>query len=535
MVALEIPAKKASLEKRVAIAAYGALIGWVLLAGAGILYLNGGHFVYTLDDPYIHLAMSEGIHAGGYGVNPSEPASASSSILFPYLLAWASPYPFHMYLPLVIDLAALAATVLLFRRFFSEIGFDVSAEGRLYATMLTALIPLATNLVGLAYVGMEHSLQVFLDSLILFGLIRALSRDRIDPWLPAALILAPMIRFESTAVAGAALLVLAARGWRKPAILVGLILAMIFCAFSLYLCSLGLSPIPNSVRARSLLVGNAAIGAGAQSIIISAIVQFLFNLFTAKGMVLMLLLLGMAYSAWRARKRALPISDWLVPVWGLALCGIYLVCGRISVIGRHETSIFTLAILIFIFLARRQILSDLERRSFFKVTAYSLLILAAVGGNFLRSALLIPVASNNIYEQQYQMHRLVTEYLRGPVAVNDIGWVSYRNDFPVLDLWGLASAEALRARRAGYTPESLARLVENSDVRLIMIYDKWFKALPIDSWTRVARLHTSRQPIYAGDSVVSFYAPEGADIGGLRAKLAAFAATLPPGVRLELF
>src|SRR5829696_3748249 len=39
--------------------------------------------VYSLDDPYIHLAVAEEILRGNYGVNPDEAASARTSALVP--------------------------------------------------------------------------------------------------------------------------------------------------------------------------------------------------------------------------------------------------------------------------------------------------------------------------------------------------------------------------------------------------------------------------------------------------------------------
>ncbi|RYH10669.1 hypothetical protein [Tropicimonas sp. IMCC6043] len=54
-----------------------------VLAGFAVLqfaaYFNAGVFEYPLDDVYIHLAVAEQIASGGYGVNPGEYASASSS------------------------------------------------------------------------------------------------------------------------------------------------------------------------------------------------------------------------------------------------------------------------------------------------------------------------------------------------------------------------------------------------------------------------------------------------------------------------
>src|ERR1700757_2773135 len=47
---------------------------------------NDHHFFFALDDPYIHLALAKSIGQGFYGINPGDPASPSSSILWPLLL-----------------------------------------------------------------------------------------------------------------------------------------------------------------------------------------------------------------------------------------------------------------------------------------------------------------------------------------------------------------------------------------------------------------------------------------------------------------
>jgi hypothetical protein len=149
--------------------------------------------------------------------------------------------------------------------------------------------------------------------------------------------------------------------------------------------------------------------------------------------------------------------------------------------------------------------------------------------NFART----PLASANIYEQQYQMHRLVTDYLHAPVAVNDLGLVSFRNPDYVLDLWGLASPEALAYRIANAGPEWMDRLVRQHDVRLIMIYDTWLRQRPLN-WTRVARLHLGWARTVAGGDTVTFYVPDPADSRAMQTLLEEFKPSLPPGVRLEI-
>ena len=62
------------------------LLGGLIVQTLLILHLRGGHFSYTLDDAYIHLALAENLAGGHYGVNLGEYSAASSSILWPLLL-----------------------------------------------------------------------------------------------------------------------------------------------------------------------------------------------------------------------------------------------------------------------------------------------------------------------------------------------------------------------------------------------------------------------------------------------------------------
>ena len=534
MVVSAFDSAKSIPETRIAILAYGGLAAWVLLLAVGILVLNDGRFIYTLDDPYIHLAMSEGIHAGGYGINPHEAAAAASSILFPYLLAWAAPYGFHEYVPFAINVVALVVMVFIFRAFLKEIGLDRTPRGRIAVTVISAALPILMNLVGLIYMGMEHPLQVLLDAAIFLGLVRMLNRHRVDPWLPAILVLAPLVRYESLLISGLALLVMLRYGWWKLALPTALLIAGSVGAFSLYLLSLGLSPMPSSVAAHSNSVDHAILGSRFVSILYSLMDQAASNFIQLRGPLLLIFAVVFGIMAFRPAKASRSRSDKLFAHFGWLACLGYLFFGKTMGMGRHETAILTLSIMILIYLMRTRIAEDIEAGARSRPTTAAICLIAAVSGTYVPGAILVPLASNNIYEQQYQMHRLITEFIPGPVAVNDIGWVAYRNEAPVLDLWGLASPDALRVRKAGFNPGTLAELTEKAGVRLIMIYDEWIPTHPTDRWTPLARLRLSKPPIYADKRTVALYAPAGADIAGLRAKLREFARTIPPGASLDM-
>ena len=142
--------------------------------------------------------------------------------------------------------------------------------------------------------------------------------------------------------------------------------------------------------------------------------------------------------------------------------------------------------------------------------------------------------ARNIYEQQYQMHRLAAEFYRAPVAVNDLGQVSYRNPYPVLDLWGLGSEEARRARLGAPASPWMDELARRHDVGFAMIYAECFPAVPA-SWVPVARLRLgSPRETVAGDAV-TFYATGRDRVAAIDAALDGWAPTLPAEVHLDRF
>ena len=183
-------------------AVLGALLVTLL---ACILILNDGTFAYALDDAYIHLSLSEQIARGHYGLNAAEYSSPASSILFPILLAPFSGTPLHAFVPLAANGAALLATGIVFTRLFGAAGIS----SKRVASALAIAIAILLHQVGLAFSGMEHSLHVWLSLSTLYGLIVVVRDGHVPRWLPAAIAVAPLVRYEGLAPSLAALAVLA--------------------------------------------------------------------------------------------------------------------------------------------------------------------------------------------------------------------------------------------------------------------------------------------------------------------------------------
>src|SRR6185437_435554 len=259
------------LSYRIAFAIIGAITAALFLA---ILKINHGTFTYTLDDPYIHLALSSQILHGNYGIHAGQYAAPSSSILFPFLLAAAAGTRLHPYLPLILNVAALFLTIEIIRRFFVHLELARDNIGAMVLAGGVVLMAICLNIIGVVFTGLEHSLHVASVAAIIYGLARFLDERKMPAWLPAAIVLCPLLRYEGLPLSLAAIAVLAIRGkWRAAAITFAVVFLLV-AGFSVFLITLGLGPLPSSVLMKSTVAADGVAAAGGNfiaSMIINAI------------------------------------------------------------------------------------------------------------------------------------------------------------------------------------------------------------------------------------------------------------------------
>jgi hypothetical protein len=217
-----------------------------------VLQMNSGIFSYTLDDPYIHMTLAKNIANGHYGINANEYSAPSSSIIWPFILAPFSGTRWFGYVPLLINFACALGVTYLFTQLFSML-LEKAADKRktILTVVATTCIVLATNIIGLAFAGMEHSLQVYLSLLLVYGLIISLQENRVPWWLVLAIIAGPLVRYENLILSIMALIYLATQGYRLVALGSGLILVSLVGGFSVYLNSLDLGYFPSSIIVKS--------------------------------------------------------------------------------------------------------------------------------------------------------------------------------------------------------------------------------------------------------------------------------------------
>ncbi|WP_370576019.1 hypothetical protein [Methanomethylovorans sp.] len=144
----------------------------------------------------------------------------------------------------------------------------------------------------------------------------------------------------------------------------------------------------------------------------------------------------------------------------------------------------------------------------------------------------IPQATNNIYEQQYQMGLFLKQYYIGEsVAVNDIGAVSFIGDVKTLDLIGLGNIEVAKLRMKNlYDTKKIQDLATENDVKIAIIYDHWFTGGMPSDWIKVGQWTIPNNVICGGDTV-SFYATNPEEEKKLEENLKMFSSNLPMDIK----
>jgi hypothetical protein len=142
----------------------------------------------------------------------------------------------------------------------------------------------------------------------------------------------------------------------------------------------------------------------------------------------------------------------------------------------------------------------------------------------------------NIFEQQYQMAQFVHRYYDSTgIAFNDIGAISFYSVGPKLDLFGLASLDVARRRRANrFTTGWADSLGRQQRIKIAIVYDTWQDSSLLHRWNKIASWQNYHNVVLGSDSV-SFYTLDAADTTALRKNLEAFQPSLPADVTVRYY
>jgi hypothetical protein len=528
------------LAKRLSLRVTPTLALIIAALAATIILTCGGHLIYSLDDPYISLSLAWHIAHGEYGVNAGEAASPSSSILYPLLLVGFAWTRWQQWMPAVLNALAALATGTLFATAFCRWGIITRDSQLLWGTVLVVALCIAIDTVAVVFTGLEHSLHALTSAFVVLALARALAEDRVPASLVVAIVLLPLWRFEGIALAILALAALIAIGHRRAPLVALIGIAAAIATYMAAMHALGLPLLPSSVLRKSDVAAQAM--DGSLGLVGSILRNALSNLNSEAVPVVLLIVVVVAHPVLRALDR--PVAAGAHPLElrrETLLCIV--VAGALAAhmvfgawgggFARYEAYLLALGSAGALVLWGGAVGAWLGLdRPLIKVAATALLL--CVGQRSLIATALTPLSARGVYEMQYEMRRLAVDYYRRPVAVIDLGLVSYKNPYYVLDLWGLGS-EAVRRARAGAEPGTawLDRLVAARQVGLAMVYDNWFAGQIPPGWRRLGMLQAQHRP--ASFDKVTFYATSPAAVGDALTALTAFGRTTGPGTRVTIF
>ncbi len=489
-----------------------------------IRHRNDGHFTYALDDPYIHLALSQGIAHGHYGINAGEFSSPSSSVLWPFLLALFARWSWQVYVPLGLNLLAGLGTAWLIAAAITcwplPVGGGFGPAGatdELWRRRISAVFLVFTgNLLGLTFIGMEHTLQVLLAGAGAWGIVCCLEGRCIPGWVLVGVAIGPCVRYESLGiVAAVAIALMGQRQLRRAAVL--LISSIVpLLVFSLFLHHLGLPWLPTSVLVKG---GMASAGGGLQHGLMQATASVNGSLAEPHHMLVIVLFLVLLGLAWKERVRVRRFALW----GATTAAGLHLAVGRFHWFHRYEVYVVFFSALVILHVTHE------HPRGLLGWYTLGLLGCSAL---YLQAFSDVVHSAGDVYREEYQMHRFLTGNATGNVAVNDLGLVSYRHPAGVyvLDLYGLGSVEAARQRNK--TTGWLDAVTRAHHVNLVMDYALWF-APPPRGWTLLGEVCLKELPVALGDPCVNYYATDPATAADLQDEFNNFAATLPGGVTVR--
>jgi hypothetical protein len=509
---------------------YGLFLGFALIR---IWPLTNGDQIYLLDDTYIHLAIAKNLLLhGNYGISAVEPAMASSSILWPYLLAFGGKiFGLSVLLPLLLNvifsLALLAIALKVMR------GSDVTSLG--WQTVTLVLVVIGFPLTTMTLDGMEHVLFGLVFILFVWRAGLVMGGERLnEPLKESGIIFLALFltscRYEGIFAVFVVCLMLLRR---KPLLslatgLAGLAPVLIFGMFSRHHGGMW---VPNSLVMKTL--DHSSFGERFLTILREMGQIYIWKCGLA-GLIFLLtwMILRRSDAMTRTQRSMLSIFVWT------ALLHVEFARLR-AWTSRYESYLIGLGILLACIGFAK--VWDLKRQSLrsFPVDLKVLGILAILPLVVFRGVWLETMTANaaaGIYRQQYQVAKFLSRYYRGqPVVANDIGAISFYADVQCFDLWGLGNNEvAYQISRGAFTASVMERMANERGVRIGFLYPDSFRSLPkqwipVASWTMPPLRGAT-----VGGSKIYFYALHAEDRSPLINSLQAYKSSLPPMVEMRI-
>ena len=523
------------------------LLGLILINLAVGLAKTNGHFAYSLDDPYIHMAMAKNIvRHGVWGVTKHFFSSTSSSPLWTILLSVVYFITgVRVLTPFILNiLIALTYLFWIYKVFLKE------SHNKIFLFITLTSIILFMSLPALVFMGLEHVLHSFLTLMFVYYSVSDICGEEkgYTKNFKLLLLLGPftvMARYEALFLLFiVCCLYFLRRRFKEPLILFAVSVTPIV-VFGLLSLSKGWYFFPNSVMLKGTSPDLSF--SGIIEFFNSAFDKIIRNTYLTRLLVVVSLLAALIF---KVRK-----TIWTKPFLAAVIYVFVLVThvhfAGIGTVQRYvgyltSMGIFLTAYLLFNYFKSVKLkisanLKSLKPKDFFIYITFFVFvfIMPYDAQNTYYSLFNVAKSTKNIYEQQYQMARFIKIYYdKQSVALNDIGAVNFYADVYCVDLWGLANMFIASERLEDkFSIKSMDLATRSKNAKLAIIYDGWyipfFGALPKE-WRKIAEwmIHDN---VVCGGNVVAFYALSEDEAPILQEKLKLFDSKLPKTISRRYF
>ncbi|MDQ1098598.1 hypothetical protein QE441_001750 [Chryseobacterium sp. SORGH_AS909] len=485
------------------------LISFVVCAAICMgYYLNtltktDGHYIYLIDDAYIHLAIAKNFAFHKvWGITRYAFSSTSSSPMFTYLISrFISALGNNDQIPLYFNAVCFAGVIFFlnswFTRFFSQVKTVVIVT---LFTVLFAVLHLQVMS------GMEHIFHVLLLIINIFCFCNPHHNPYRTLGFYGSLMLMGVVRFESMFYFAILSFLFALSGkWKQSVavIMAGFIPVLIFCVWNYRQDG---HFFPNSILVKGTKLSfDSGLFVQLKTMLVD---NFLCNIsFYKTGFLPIILVIVIIIKDMRNKKMKEILSGrfLLIALSLLMIC--HTLFADLKGVFRYEAYL----------LVGFSMLLIPELKGFFRDFRNQKLIALLVLGNVVLlvyktgyAHLMLINGGKNIYEQQVQSARFLhTYYNTSKIIANDIGAISYYTDIHLLDIAGLGSKETIpfneNKRQFDETFKNfLIRYGYDNHYDLAIVYDEWLQGHIPENWKKAAVIKISHK-ITAARAEVSVY------------------------------
>ncbi len=510
---------------------------WITIAVTAWISINKnqGYLVYALDDAYIHMSIAKNLALNGvWGINGGMFSSASSSILWTLLVSLIF-YCFgtNELVPLVLNIIMATAVLLVVHYILKKYFINGWREGVILLSIVF-LTPLPANVFN----GMEHLLQILITTSAVYLAAVLLEDPSFRFSQKTALImlilssLVTMIRYEGLFVILIICILFLLRHRFLYAVFLGTMGLLPIVIFGLISLRMGWYFLPNSL----MIKGSWPEFASFQEALLALGSRIGLLLTSAPHLVFLAALVFAVFHYKYTNDRTFWNRSTIMATIFVGSTILHLSFAGVGWFYRYEAYLVAIGILTLGLAARFDIPGSFEKISLLRAKPTALLMILCLVTLLLRGVSAvssIPLATANIFQQQYQMGLFLQKYYTGAkVAANDIGIISLNGNIHLLDLVGLADMETAKARRADiYNSEFIYRLAQSRDIEIAMVFDSWFESsggIP-KQWYMAGKWRIPNN-IICGDDTVTFYSVRPSGREKLVKSLRDFAKQMPPEV-----